>query len=92
MINIKEGTAYISLMEDDLVILIKKILETKIEVGRQVGIISYNEIPLKQIILDGITTISADFKTMGEKAAKMILERSTEHVAVPFHLTLRKSL
>ena len=29
MINIKEGTAYISLMEDDLVILIKKILETK---------------------------------------------------------------
>lgn len=91
-INIKEGTAYISLMEDDLVILIKKILETKLEVGRQVGIISYNEIPLKQIILDGITTISADFKTMGEKAAKMILEKSTEHVAVPFHLTLRDSL
>ena len=91
-INIKEGTAYISLMEDDLVILIKKILESKMEVGRQVGIISYNEIPLKQIILDGITTISADFKTMGEKAAKMILERSTEHVAVPFYLTLRNSL
>jgi DNA-binding transcriptional regulator YhcF (GntR family) len=92
MINIKEGTVYISLMENDLVILIKKILETKMEVGRQVGIISYNEIPLKQIILEGITTISADFKTMGERAAKMILEKSTEHVAVPFYLTLRHSL
>lgn len=92
MINITEGTTYISLMEDDLVVLVKKILETKMEVGRQVGIISYNEIPLKQIILDGITTISADFKTMGEKAAKMILEKSKQHVAVPFYLTLRNSL
>ena len=91
-INITEGTAYISFMEDDLVILVKKILETKMEVGVQVGIISYNEIPLKQIILDGITTISADFKTMGETAATMILNTSTQHVAVPFYLTLRNSL
>lgn len=92
MIHITEGTVYISLMEDDLVILVKKILETKMEVGKHIGIISYNEIPLKQIILDGITTISADFKIMGEKAAKMILEKSTERIAVPFYLTLRKSL
>ncbi|MEO5907941.1 MAG: GntR family transcriptional regulator [Ginsengibacter sp.] len=91
-INIKEGTVYISLMEDDLVILIKKILETKMELGRQVGIISYNEIPLKQIILDGITTISADFKFMGEKSAQIILQKSTERIAVPFYLTLRNSL
>ena len=89
---LKEVTAYISMMEDDFVILVKKILETKMKVGVQVGIISYNEIPLKQIILDGITTISADFKTMGERAATMILEKSTQHVAVPFYLTLRNSL
>lgn len=92
LINISKDTVYISLMEDDLVTLIKKILETKLEVGKQVGIISYNETPIKQIILDGITTISADFKYMGEKAAKMILEKSTEHVAVPFYLTARNSL
>jgi DNA-binding transcriptional regulator YhcF (GntR family) len=91
-IEITEETAYISLMEDDLVTLIKKILETKFEVGKQVGIISYNETPIKQIILNGITTISADFKMMGEKAAQIILERSTEHTAAPFYLTLRASL
>lgn len=92
LINITEGTVYISLMEDDLVMLVKKILKTKMKVGKQIGIISYNEIPLKQIILDGITTISADFKIMGEKAAKMILEKSKEHAAVPFYLKLRNSL
>ena len=91
-INIREGTVYISLMEDDLVILVKKVLEKKMEIGKQVGIISYNETPIKQIILGGITTISADFNTMGERAAKMIIEKSKKHETVPFYLTLRDSL
>ncbi len=89
---IAEGEVFISLMENDLVLLIEKIIETKLEVGKQVGVISYNETPLKKIILNGITTISTDFHLMGEKAAQLILEKSTEHVAVPFHLTLRESL
>jgi DNA-binding transcriptional regulator YhcF (GntR family) len=91
-ISITDGTAYISLMEDDLVTLIKKILEKNFEVGKQVGVISYNETPMKQIILNGITTISTDFTMMGGKAAEMILNKSKEHIAVPFYLTLRDSL
>lgn len=89
---IKEGEVYINLMENDLVYLIEKILTTKMKVGKHVGVISYNETPLKKIILNGITTISTDFQMMGEKAAQMILEQSTEHVAIPFYLTLRASL
>jgi len=91
-LDISEGTVYISLMEDDLVIIIKKILASGLIVGKEVGIISYNETPLKEIILNGITTISADFKTMGESAANMILERSLKHITAPFYLTLRSSL
>ena len=90
--DIKEGTAYISLMEDDLVILIEKILDSKLEIGKQVGVISYNETPIKKIILNGITTISSDFKLMGEKAAELILNKSTEHIAIPFRVTQRASL
>jgi DNA-binding LacI/PurR family transcriptional regulator len=55
-------------------------------------LISYNETSLKKIILNGITTISTDFQMMGEKAAELILNQSTEHVAIPFYLTLRNSL
>ena len=79
-------------MENDLVLLVEKIIETKLEVGKQVGVISYNETPLKKIILNGITTISTDFYLMGEKAAQLILQKSTQHVAAPFHLKLRASL
>ncbi len=89
---IKEGEAYINLMEDDLVTLIEKILATKMKVGKHVGVISYNETPLKKIILNGITTISTDFQMMGEKTAQVILENSTEHVEIPFYLTMRSSL
>jgi DNA-binding transcriptional regulator YhcF (GntR family) len=89
---IKEGEAYINLMEDDLVTLLEKILATKMRLGKHVGVISYNDTPLKKIILKGITTISTDFTMMGEKAAQLILEQSTEHIEIPFHVTLMASL
>jgi len=89
---VKEGEVFITLMEYDLVVLIEKILTTQLKVGKHVGVISYNETPLKKIILDGITTISTDFQMMGEKTAQMIREQSTEHIEIPFSLTLRASL
>lgn len=89
---IQKGTVYISLMENDLVILIEKILATEWEVGKEVGVISYNETPLKKIILKGITTISTDFQKMGERAAELILSGSLEQIAIPFYLTLRASV
>lgn len=89
---IQKGEVFINLMENDLVILIERIMAAGLKVGKDVGVISYNETPLKKIILDGITTISTDFQMMGEKTAQMILNQSTEHVAIPFYLTLRASL
>lgn len=91
-LEISEGEAFISLMEDDLVTLIEKVITSQLKVGKQVGVISYNETPLKKIILDGITTISTDFQEMGTIAANMILENSRAHVEVPFKLTMRKSV
>jgi DNA-binding transcriptional regulator YhcF (GntR family) len=90
--QIQNGEVYINLMEDDLVILIEKILDKKLQVGSDVGVISYNETALKKIILNGITTISTDFAMMGEKAAELILSKSSDHIEADFHLTIRNSL
>jgi DNA-binding transcriptional regulator YhcF (GntR family) len=89
---INKGIAYVSLMEDDLVTLIEKILNSNLAIGKDVGVISYNETPLKKIILNGITTISSNFEMMGIKAAQLILDKSTEQVAIPFVVKLRSSL
>lgn len=90
--KIKPGCVYINLVEDDLVSLIEKVNESNLIVGKEVGIISYNETPIKKVILDGITTISTDFKMMGEKAAELVMKNSSERIAVPFKVTLRNSL
>jgi DNA-binding transcriptional regulator YhcF (GntR family) len=89
---INNGEVFITLMEHDLVILVERMLEMGIKVGEDVGVISYNETPLKRIILNGITTISTDFDMMGCKAAELILESSPQHIAIPFSLKLRASL
>ncbi len=90
--KIQKGTAYICLMEDDLVILIEKIKEIGLKIGKDIGVISYNETPLKKLILQGITTFSTDFELMGEEAARLILEGSKKHIEIPFHVRLRPSL
>jgi DNA-binding transcriptional regulator YhcF (GntR family) len=90
--EIKKGGVYIILMEDDLVTLIEKTLWQNLKIGEEVGVISYNETAIKKIILNGITTISTDFKMIGEKAAELILNNLTGHVEADFHLTLRNSL
>ncbi|KLT66499.1 GntR family transcriptional regulator [Pedobacter sp. BMA] len=95
--NIKEeeisvGEVYINLMEDDLVTLIERLIVQKLKIGKDVGVISYNETPLKRIILDGITTISTDFTALGSQAAEFVLSGKTGKIEVPFYLNLRKSL
>lgn len=90
--KLRPGVVYINLMEDDLVELIERVISEKLEIGKDIGIISYNETPIKKIILNGITTISTDFKLMGEETAKTILNKSKEQLAIPFKVTLRNSL
>lgn len=89
---INSGEVYINLMEADLVTLVERLVSMKFKVGKNIGVISYNETALKKIILNGMTTISTDFYQMGVKAAELILSGSKEHVYVPFRLTTRSSL
>lgn len=89
---ISEGEVFINLMDHDLVVLIERIIELNFEVGKQVGVISYNETPLKRIILNGITTISTDFEAMGAETARMIQSKNLRHLQIPFTVTVRSSL
>ncbi len=90
--HIKKGTCYINLAEDDLVYLLDKISTKNLAIGEDVGIISYNETPLKKFILNGITTLSTDFKLMGEYAAACIMNNLKTRLEVPFYTVLRASV
>ncbi|MBK0378729.1 GntR family transcriptional regulator [Mucilaginibacter segetis] len=90
--KVLKKSLYIVLTEADLVSLIDKAVSSGCKIGEDIGVISYNETPLKRLILKGITTISTDFKFMGEKAAELVLNNSTEHIKVPFNTIIRESL
>lgn len=89
---IEKREAYVVIEETDLVTLIKSCQTKKLTVGKDIGIISYNETLLKEILLDGITVISTDHQLMGETAAKLILENRKEKIKNPFSFIKRKSL
>ena len=95
--NIREeqvsiGEVYLNVMEDELVVVLEKLVASGFVIGTEVGVISYNETLVKKFILNGITTISTDFHQMGIAAAQLILSNSKEHSEIPFKLTLRASL
>lgn len=87
---IKEGDLFITIEESDLVNLVKQAKEDEYILGKDIGIISYNDTPLKDLL--GITVISTDFKIMGETTADMILNNKKGRVKVPFNLIERDSL
>jgi DNA-binding transcriptional regulator YhcF (GntR family) len=85
-------TVFLTITDEDLVELVKKIKETDLKAGKDVGILSYNDTPLKEILLDGISVITTDHEAMGRTAANLILENRQEHVNNPCKLILRNSL
>ena len=87
---LKKGDLFITIEEADLVNLVKRIREDEYIIGTDIGIISYNDTPLKELL--GITVMSTDFKIMGETAAKMILNKEKGKVKIPFNFIERESL
>jgi DNA-binding LacI/PurR family transcriptional regulator len=87
---LSEGTAYVVIRETDLVELVKKIRQTSFLLGREIGIISFNETPLKELL--NMTVITTDFVAMGRTAAQLLLENKRVKVNNPFYTIRRGSL
>ncbi|HSD06461.1 GntR family transcriptional regulator [Flavobacterium sp.] len=87
---LKKRDLFITIEESDLVSLIKQIRDNNMKLGKHIGVISYNDTPLKELL--GITVMSTDFKIMGETAARMILNKEIGQIKVPFNFIYRKSI
>ncbi len=91
-LDIKENEAYIVFREFDLIKMINWCTKKQWKFGREVGVISYDDTPLKEIISEGISVISNDFALMGERAAKMILEKTKGRYSNDYYFIDRNSL
>ncbi len=60
-------------------------------IGEDVSVICYNDSPINELILNGLTTVSTDFKQMGELVADMILDKNLSKIKCDFHLIRRST-
>jgi len=79
--QIEKNVAYITIDDNDLVKLIEHARAQNWKIGKDVGIISYNDTPLKKVVANGITVVSTNFKKMGQSAAQLIIDNRKECIA-----------
>lgn len=90
----QKGDAYItfSRYDQDDINIIKISRKKKWKLGKDIGLISYNDTAVKEVLEDGITVISTDFHKMGEEAANAILNKQPITLRDPAKVIIRKSL
>lgn len=89
---VKKGGLYLLVSDRTLADFLDQCAEKGFEPGREAGVISYNETPMKKYVKNGITVISTDFELMGQKAAEFVIKGEPLQFEVPTTLKLRSSL
>ena len=88
--TLEKGKVYFTLDNFALFEMLKECKAAKLKPGRDIGILSHNDEPAKELI--GITTYSADFSLMGKKAGEFIMRREAVRETMPMILWRRTTL
>lgn len=87
-----EGTAFWVIEDFDLIALIKMSEEVGFQIGNEIGILSYNDSPMKEFIRNGITVISVDFAKLGQSISTYIKNPIYTQKVFELELIIRKSI
>ena len=90
--TVKKGRVYLSINNAELWTILKDVKQKKFKMGKDIGILSMNDEPIKELIFGGITTFSTDFSLIGKLAAQNVLNRNEVQKIIPTVLFRRKSL
>ena len=90
--HLQKDHAYLVFRENDLVRFINWSNKKGWKLGEDIGLISYDDTPIKEILAEGISVISNDFALMGKRAAEMILSREKGRFVNESRFIERKSL
>lgn len=91
-IHVRPNVAYIASQHKDMIDVIKICRDKELVVGKDIGLVAFNDAPMLEVIEGGISVISTDFKLMGNLVAEFIKTRNNVQTYVPTKLTQRMSL
>jgi DNA-binding transcriptional regulator YhcF (GntR family) len=90
--NLQKGEAYLVVSDRNLVRIVKSATSMNFQLGKDIGLVSFNDTMLKEVVAGGITTISTDFIQMGKELSDMVLNHKRIKVRNPSKLIVRNSL
>ncbi len=88
----QKGELYLLVSDRTLAILLNEIQEQDLKIGTDIGILSYNETPLKKYVRNGISVISTDFKEMGKQIASWTQNNRPVNITIPTNIIKRDSI
>ncbi|MDP4270165.1 MAG: GntR family transcriptional regulator [Bacteroidota bacterium] len=90
--DLSVGDAYVCIMTDDLVAVVAAANKAGYKFGKEVGVAVYNDMPLLEIIQNGISAFTIDFSRLGQLAASFVMTGEKIQVDMPTCFVERKSL
>lgn len=88
----KKHQAYFIIDDKDLAIFIKRVREKGIKMGKEIGMVSFNDNGFKEILENGITVITSDSEKIGETAASIVLNDTKQKIVFQSKVIVRNSL
>ena len=85
--TLEAGSVYFALDESDLADDLKKIADSKLRPGLDVGIVTFNETDLIEVL--DITVMSTNWEQMGKIAGELIKKRSVSKIRNDFSFIMR---
>ncbi len=89
---LQEGKAYFIIEDNDLLSFLLSCEKKNIMPGKDIGILSYNESPMKQLLSNGISTVSVNFSEMGQHISHWLFDSSNVNIVLPVIYHKRNSL
>lgn len=89
---LQAGEAYFVIRLQDVVDIIKNSRMLQLQCGKDIGVIAYNDMPSYEIIDEGITALTVDWRSMGRKVADFVANNKPIQEYFPTEIRLRNSL
>lgn len=92
--HFKKGNLYVTFGRYDTeeVALIKLLRQKGYTLGSEIGLISYNNTAVKEILEGGLTVIAPDFQMLAEEVANAIRTKQPVRKRIPVQIILRNSV
>jgi len=73
--EIESGQLFIIKSDQDLALLVKHCREHQLKLGKDIGVICFNDSALKEVLAGGISVITPDFGQIGQQVAKIVMSQ-----------------